>query len=98
MISDIIQASEQGSTVNQRNKGCTPLFNRVRPHLAWQCLEIDDLAAIPVLSKCKKKKKKKHKNVEKGVMLMYSSFISDVLLFVAVSTSCHRKSKISMKF
>ena len=40
--------------------GCTPLINRVRRHLASQCLEIDNLDALPCLSKCPK-------NVENGV-------------------------------
>ena len=43
-----------------RASRCTPLINRVRRHLASQCFEIDDLAAIPCLSKCQK-------NVENGV-------------------------------
>ena len=43
----------------ERSIGCTPLINRVRRHLASQCFEIDNLAAIPCLSKCQK-------NVENG--------------------------------
>ena len=47
--------------------GCTPLINRVRHHLASQCFEIDDLAAI---SKCQKMLKMK---------FMHSFFMLDVL-------------------
>ena len=35
--------------------GCTPLINRVRRHLASQCFEIDNLDALPCLSKCQNK-------------------------------------------
>ena len=69
--------------------GCSPLINRVRPHLACQCFEIDDLAAIPGLSKCQK-------NVENGVDALIS-YVRCALL-VAFSTPCHRKSSISKKF
>ena len=35
-------------------EGCTPLFNRVRRHLASQCFEIDNLDALPVYLNAKK--------------------------------------------
>ena len=53
--------------LNSKAAGCTPLINRVRRHLASQCFEIGNLAALPCLSKCQKK------DVENGV---------DALIFV----------------
>ena len=51
--------------------GCTPLINRVRHHLASQCFEVDNLAAIPCLSKFQKKMLK--------MELMHLFFMLDVL-------------------
>ena len=70
--------------------GCTPLINRVRPHLAWQCFEIDDLAAIPGLSKCQK-------NVEMELMHLFFFFFFYVrcALLLVFLTSWHRKSNIA---
>ena len=50
--------------------GRTPLINRVRHHLASQCFQIGDLAAIPCLSNCQK-------NVQNGVDALV--FMLDVL-------------------
>ena len=67
-------------------EGCTPLINRVRRHLASQCFEIDNLDALPCLSKCQK-------NVENGVDALV--FYVRCALLLAFSTSWHRKSNIS---
>ena len=50
--------------------GCTPLINRVRPNLAWQCFERDDRADTNGLSKCQKMLK---------MELMQSFFVLDVI-------------------
>ena len=68
--------------------GCTPLINRVRRHLASQCSEIDNLAALPCLFKWQQKQ-----NVENGVDTLL--FYVRCALLLAFSTSWHRKSNIS---